>query len=95
MVVDGKLHLGLGREPRSTRLCTNHMMKRILDFLRVPPAPPESTAHHVAAIDREIVRLRSHGNIRLQEGKYYTQEDVDRQYERIIDVDFGDSRRRS
>lgn len=40
---------------------------------------------------RNIVARLSHGNIRLQQGKYFTRKDVDQQYEQIRGRKFSDA----
>lgn len=62
----------------------------ILNYIRSAFSYPKkvATAQLRSSDVREIVRRRSHGNIRLQMGKYYTKKDVDAKYDRISRISF-------
>lgn len=47
------------------------------------PAPKQDA-------ERAVVRARSHGNVRLQMGQYYTKKDVDAKFNRLRGVNFAD-----
>jgi hypothetical protein len=54
---------------------------------RAPRAPS------VSVCDKDLVDIvgaRSHGNVRLQQGRFYTQEDVDAQFEKLRHEEFTD-----
>lgn len=38
----------------------------------------------------DIVSARSHGNVRLQQGRFYTQDDVDAQFAQLRHEEFAD-----
>jgi hypothetical protein len=64
----------------------------MLDHLILAFSGPKNTRDAKPPKDsiREIVRARSHGNIRLQWGQFYTKKDVDAQLSRLRKVDFID-----
>lgn len=39
---------------------------------------------------RSIVSARSHGNVRLQNGRYYTAKDVDAKFREVQKLDFAE-----
>lgn len=61
----------------------------MLDFLLSAFKRPVQTPSKEEAV-RKIVRARSHGNVRLQMGQYYTKKDVDAKYERLKGINFAD-----
>jgi len=62
------------------------MLKFIsLAFGRVPK-PREPQVSIDPQVARNIVATHSHGNVRLQDGRYYTKADVDAEYKKIRDV---------
>ncbi len=44
-----------------------------------------------AAIDRDVIMQRSHGNLRLQYGQYYTNDDIKKQVKAVKAINFADS----
>ncbi len=66
----------------------------MLQFItRALSKPAKPSAPHDASDPqtiRGIVSARSHGNVRLQNGLFYTKKDVDDQYERLRGVNFFD-----
>ena len=71
------------------------MVMSILSAIRFAfhrPSSPISDAEldrFEREMDRKIVMRFSSGNIRLRRGKYVTQDDVDKEYERIKTLNFG------
>ena len=61
--------------------------------LRRPSSPlsDDELARIEREMDRRIVIRFSTGSIRLQRGEYFTEEDVDREYERIKSLKFSDA----
>jgi hypothetical protein len=51
--------------------------------------PTPSDAYDPDAI-RRIVSSRSHGNVRLQRGLFYTQKEVDEKFARLRSINFLD-----
>ena len=66
------------------------MLFFITRALSKPPKPSNPDAAYDPATIRGIVSSRSHGNVRLQNRRFYTKKDVDEQFERIRRVDFVD-----
>jgi hypothetical protein len=64
------------------------MFKKLISAFETPPAPPADLACDRDELARSVVRDRSHGNVLLQDGKYYTQQDVDQENERARGFDF-------
>ena len=60
---------------------------------RRPPSPLSDAEldRSEREIDRKIVMRFSTGDARLQRGEYVTQDDVDREYERIKTLKFRDA----
>ena len=52
---------------------------------RMPKAPQLSIDPDIA---RAIVAAHSHGNVRLQSGRYYTKADVDAEFEKVRGTEF-------
>lgn len=61
----------------------------MLDFLLSVFKRPAVTLSKKEAV-RKVVRARSHGNVRLQMGQYYTKQDVDAKFDRIKGIDFAE-----
>lgn len=61
------------------------MFDRIIKAFTPTPTPEARKG-----AEREIVRARSHGNVRLQFGQYYTKKDVDAKFNRLRGVNFAD-----
>ncbi len=63
-------------------------------YLTKALSKPRKLASPNLPIDRDkahgIVGARSHGNVRLQTGKFYTQKDVDDKYAQIREVTFAE-----
>lgn len=55
------------------------------------PIKPSDTKVRARNAIRLIVAKRSHGNLRLQKGKYYTKKDIDQQYAKIKPKRFSGS----
>lgn len=54
---------------------------------RLPKGPT------VSVRDQDLVNIvsaRSHGNVRLQQGRFYTQDDVDAQFAKLRHEEFAD-----
>lgn len=68
-------------------------MTKLLEMLKLvlskPAMPEEPHKDLLPETIRGIVSARSHGNVRLQEGFFYTKEDVDEQYRRVRQYDFA------
>ena len=67
------------------------MINRILRFIRVAfwsPSVTNNLDKDDARISTLIVQHLSHGNIRLQIGKYITREDIDKEYEQVKSFNF-------
>ena len=60
---------------------------------RRPPSPLSDAEldRFEREIDRKVVMRFSTGSIRLQRGEYVTQDDVDKEYERIKTLKFSDA----
>jgi hypothetical protein len=52
--------------------------------VRTRPAPPASDESKRRETDRRIVSNLSSGNVRLQQGRFTTREDIDRERERVL-----------
>ncbi len=69
-------------------------MEKLLELLKLSffkPAMPDELGHDILPETiRGIVGSRSHGNVYLQEGLFYTKDDVDEQFEEIRDYDFAE-----
>lgn len=50
---------------------------------------PKKNDYYVRAMKR-IVASHSHGNVRLTQAKYYTEKDLDNQFERLKGISFSD-----
>lgn len=55
---------------------------------RSPRLPSDSEAKVRGAL-KSVVAQRSHGNVRLQKGKYYTKEDTSAEYEQLKNRKFA------
>lgn len=66
------------------------LMQKIRNAFAPPHKPVNVESRREQAM-RLIVAQRSHGNIRLQKGKYYTDKDLDEQYEYIKGKRFSDA----
>ena len=66
------------------------MFKFITRALSKPVAPCAPNAPYDPDTIRGIVGARSHGNVRLQKGLFYTKKDVDEQYARVRGINFLD-----
>ena len=65
------------------------MFRFITLALSKPQKPRDPHASYNPEAIRGIVSSRSHGNVRLQSGKFYTKNDVDEQYERVRKFNFA------
>ena len=65
------------------------LIRMVSRAFQAPSAPDPSSDGFSEDAVREIVSARSHGNLRLQWGQYYTQKDVDDRYAAIRDFDFA------
>lgn len=67
---------------------------RFVDSIKVAfqmqPAPKLEGNEVRDQIDRVVVGARSHGNMRLQHGLFYTQRNLDAQYDRVRKLDFSE-----
>lgn len=79
---------GLSRGALKARFHVMSMLRKFIEVFELPPAPPASTDREHSRIARDVVADRSHGNIPLQQGRYYTKEDVEAEYERVRGIDF-------
>lgn len=61
--------------------------KAAFEVPKVPQQEPEKTCD---LIDRVVVGARSHGNMRLQHGLYYTRRDLDAEYDRVRKINFSE-----
>lgn len=52
-------------------------------------ARPENVEEREEEMARRIVMRLSHGNVRLQAGKYSTKSQIDAEYAAIADIDFS------
>jgi hypothetical protein len=66
------------------------MLDRLILAFSNPATPSKAKVGQAATSTRDIVRARSHGNIYLQRGEFYTKKDVDAKFERIRKVNFSD-----
>ena len=66
------------------------MWNFITRALSKPVQPRTPDADFDPLTIRGIVSARSHGNVRLQNGLFYTKKDVDEKYERLRGVNFLD-----
>lgn len=66
------------------------MPKFITRALSKPAMPCTPHADYDPEAIRDIVSERSHGNVRLQSGRFYTKKDVDEKFARIRKIDFVD-----
>ena len=53
------------------------------------PAVPAEVVEGDRLRIRKLISLRSHGNVRLQSGAFYTKQDVNVKYDRYKDVKFA------
>lgn len=65
------------------------MLKRIARAFKMVKAPRNPTLSIDPEVGRRIVASRSHGNVRLQAGLFYTKSDVDAEYERLRGTEFA------
>lgn len=69
------------------------VMARLIELIKLafeqPTMPDEPHKDILPDTIRGIVSARSHGNVRLQEGLFYTKDDVDEQYQRVRKYDFA------
>lgn len=61
----------------------------IIKFIFSVPTVPKNQKVRALAQMRRTVASRSHGNIRLQSGEFYTKSDVDVKYDRYKNVRFA------
>lgn len=71
-----------GELPNATRRVMS-MIRKLFSALELPPAPPTNTEADRERLARGVVAERSHGNVLLQRGQYYTKEDIDAEYESV------------
>jgi len=68
-------------------------MTKLIELIKLVLSKPalleESHQDILPEAIRGIVSARSHGNVRLQEGLFYTKDDVDEQFERVRKFDFA------
>lgn len=87
-----RFELGALARPSSdkpkAKLSVMSMIDRILSGFGVPPAPPTETEVQHSRFARSTVAERSHGNIYLQLGDYYTRSDLDKQVAEVKGFDF-------
>jgi hypothetical protein len=66
----------------------------MFQFITLALSKPRKPRAPHAAYDpdtiRGIVSSRSHGNVRLQSGRFYTKNDVDEQFERVRKFNFSE-----
>lgn len=67
------------------------LIRKLISAFELPPAPPTNTEADRERLARGVVAERSHGNVPLQIGKYYTKEDIDAEYETVRRYDFKPS----
>jgi len=68
-----------------------HRMFGLIPLALSKPRLPDAPDVSVCAADLvDIVSSRSHGNVRLQQGRFYTQKDVDAQFAELREEDFAD-----
>ena len=58
-------------------------LKRLLGAFAPPPPIPEAPEKAKREIDRRAVQERANGNIRIQDGRYSTREDIEEEYEQV------------
>ena len=63
-------------------------IKRLSAAFTPPQSIPSDPERFKKEVDRRIVRELASGNIRIQSGKFSTQEDIDGEYENIRDFEF-------
>jgi len=68
------------------------MLSNIISAFVQRQSIPTHTDEAKRKSDRNIVALHSNGNIRLQHGKYVTEADLDKQYDRVAAYDFSPTR---
>ena len=66
------------------------MLEKIKLAFGQPSAPEAIHSASQAEAVRKIVMSRSHGNVRLQRGQYYTKKDVDERRAEIRKIKFVD-----
>lgn len=76
------------REAPETKLSVMSLLETLRRVFELPPAPPASTETDRERLARSVVAERSHGNILLQQGKYYTKEDLEAECEQVRRYDF-------
>lgn len=62
-------------------------LKSIANAFRAPARPKLADAVIAPDVARAIVASRSHGNVRLQDGRFYTKTDIDAEFEALRGVD--------
>lgn len=78
-------------EPPNAKLRIMSMLKKLISAFELPPPPPSNTEADRERLARGVVAERSHGNVLLQQGKYYTKEDIEAEYENVRRYDFSPS----
>ena len=78
----------LGDAPNA-KLKVMNMLKKLLSTFELPPAPPSSIEEDRSRLVRSTVAERSHGNVHLQLGEYYTREDLDKEVTEVKGFDFS------
>ena len=72
----------------------NHWVALMFRLLRTAFTVPMSTTYPKTGAReeslRKVVSARTHGNMRIQRGEYYTKRDIDEQFERIRRVEFAE-----
>ena len=90
-----RLELGALSRPASeapkAKLSVMSMFRRLISSFDLPPSPPASTEADQDRLARATVAERSHGNIPLQLGDYYTKEDLDKETNVVLSLDFSPS----
>lgn len=71
-----------------TKLSVMSLLEKLRRAFELPPAPSTSTDADRERLARGVVAERSHGNILLQQGKYYTEEDLEAECEQARRYDF-------
>ena len=68
------------------------MLKQLVSAFTSQATKPADTQEKKRRSDRRIVSTFASGNIRLQNGRYVTKADLDKQYERVARYDFRNER---
>jgi hypothetical protein len=61
--------------------------KSIANAFRAPQVPKNADASIDPGVLRTMVASRSHGNVRLQDGRFYTHSDLDAEFEALRGAD--------